>query len=137
MSVDVAMALGAHLAAAGAVTANYTSERPWAPAETAYAADFMPDKPDKVVVSYEVPAGAVLPGTDEVPVAIQLNVRDSDPGSARAKAWLIHDLIADKSFTVAGRSYLCTSRGVPAKLREDEAGRSVYVLNVTVITPNS
>ena len=124
---DVATALGTDMAANALVAVSYPQS-----AGIPYSLDFMPDLPDAVVALYEDPAGPVK--ADTVQVAIQVSVRAATAGDARTLAWQIHDRYARSGFTVSGRRYTSYARGVPSKLLEDETGRTVYVLNLTLVT---
>ena len=101
--------------------------------------DFMPEKPDRVVVFHEYAGDPPSPFTSVVHRSVQVKVRNVDAEVARGKALQIYklfrteaeDLRIDFSSTLWGQVYI---RQTPFKLEQDTAGRVTYCFNLGITT---
>ena len=106
--------------------------------------DFMPDKPDKVVVLYEYAGFGSIRGAAGVGRSVQISVRTlrTDVSWGREKIWEIFNVLDTPDMIIDGREDMPPSElwGVfraiqtPFRMQIDDANRWVYTFNLAVIT---
>lgn len=99
--------------------------------------DFVPDKPDNIVILYEYAGEPKLPFESMVHRSVQVTVRDTDADVARSKALSIFNLLdaEDKVIKFTDNRWGQVSlRQPPAKLKTDKNERVTYGFNVGIST---
>lgn len=106
-------------------------------ADTDIFRNVLPDSPDASVGVFEY-----LGITDEHSFlgnrSISIQIRRTSAEAARVAAWVIYNLLdvprAREIWLTATRVGIIKARSTPAILRTDDTGRTIYVINVSVVT---
>lgn len=100
--------------------------------------DFKPDSPDNIIVLSEYTGSPSIKGLECSTRSVQVLVRNTNPDTAKSKAWAIHKLFNNTGESGVKlnttRWAIFNLRGTPARLTVDLQQRHEWIFNVGIVT---